>query len=271
MKLINIPTPLIDPRLPFLSNKKLSSVDAHSLIFNMSRLTTSNKPADDGISEIFARNLQLHENKTGFESFQADPSKAEIAGQLSQTGIDNRNQQQQNNQLQEANNHHPNTTVDKTMQDVTTLINSRPRSKSLPPRPAPSLLPPRHGAIHRQLHNQHHRRDPKSGKLLRCHYAPWAPTTSSTRLRGRIPHLTITPPSPPPSPPPRYTNTTTPSGMRRKYPSGLGERRRVDWSSMDDGGASKAGCLDTIVEEKDDKKEGEEREENGQCKSQRQG
>ena len=213
----------------------------------MSRLSTTNKPADDGLSEIFTRNLQLDENYIGFEYFQADPSKVQIAGQLSQTVINNRNQQQ-NNQLQEVNNHPPNTTVDKKMRDVTTLIKSRPRSKSLPPRPAPSLLPPRHGAIHRQLHNQHHRRDPKSGKLLRCHYAPWANTTSRTRLGGRIPHLT--------TPPPYYTNTTTHSGMGRKHPSGLGERRRVDWSSMDDGGASKAGCLDTILEEEDDKKEG---------------
>lgn len=215
----------------------------------MSRFTTI-KSADDGLAETFARNFNLDEN-TRFEFFQADPSKVQTACQVSQTG-NNRNYQQ-NTQLQETNN--PPNAVDKKIQNV---IPINPHSILLQPKPLPripaSVLLPCHVAIHQQYHNQRHRRDPQSGKLLPCHYAPWTPTTTMTSgLRGPMQHLT--------TPPPRLPTTMTPSG--------LGKRRRADWSSMNDDGAIKAVHLDTILEEEDDQKEEEEREDSGRFKRQR--
>lgn len=68
-------------------------------------------------------------------------------------------------------------------------------------------------------------------------------------------HLTTSPPHP------RSSNTMTPSG--------LGKRRRVDWSSMIDDVASEAGGLDTILEEEVDKNGDEEQQESGRFKRQR--
>lgn len=214
--------------------------------FNMPRFTTI-KTADHWLSETFARNLHLDED-TEFEKFQADPSKAQVACQVSQT-VNNRNYQQIT-QPQEAKN--PPNGVEKTIQDV---IPINPHSILLRPKPRPQMINSsiftRHGAIHQQRHNQHHRRDPKSEKMLRCHYAPWAPVTTMTSgLRTLLQHLTN-------PPPPCSTNTMTLSG--------LGKRRREDWSSMND---TEAGGLDTILEEEVDKNE-EEREESERFKRQR--
>ena len=220
-------------------------IGRESFDFNMSRFTTI-KTADYGLSEIFARNLQLDEN-TRSEVFQAGPSKVQTAVQVSHTG-DNRGYQKKT-KLQEAND--PLNAVDKTIQDVI-HINSHAillRPKARRRITASSLLPRRRrhsGAIHQQRHNLYHRRYRKSENLLRCHYAPWAPATTMTSgLCALLQHLTT---------PPRITSTMTPFG--------LGKRRRVsvDWSSMNYNVTSEAGGLDTILEEEVDKNGDEERQ-----------
>lgn len=217
----------------------------------MSRFTTI-KTADYGFSEIFARNLQLDEN-TMSEIFQAGPIKVQTAIQVSHT--DDNRVYQKNTQPQEANG--PLNSAGKAIQG---LIPINPHAVLLRPKACPritaSSLLPRHGLIHQHRDNQYHRRYPKSEKLLRCHYAPWAPATTMTSgLCSLFQHLTTSPPHP------RSSNTTTPSG--------LGKRRRVDWSNMIDDVASKAGGLDTILEEEVDKNGDEERQESGRFKRQR--
>lgn len=198
----------------------------------MSRFTTIKTAADHGLSEIFARNLQLDEN-TRSEVSQAGPSsKVQTAVQVSHTG-DNRGYQKKA-QLQEAND--PLNAVDKTIQHVfpisshATLLRPKARRRIT----AYSRLP---RAIYQQRHKQYHRRYyRRSEKLLRCYYAPWAPATTMTCvLCALLQHLT--------PPPPCVTNTMTPFGLKKR------RRVYVDWyENM----AGEAGGLDTILEEEAD-------------------
>lgn len=220
----------------FVPTTKLPSFDKERIFafLNMPRFTTIIKTADRGLSEFFAKNLQLDEKNSRSEFFQADPSKVQTAVQVSHTG-DNSGYQK-NTQLQEA--HDPvSANVDKTIQHV---IPINPQAILLRPKARPRIKAfaflPRHGAIHQQRHNQHHRRYPKTENFLRCHYAPWAPaTTMTSELCAVWQHFTT------PPPPLRFTSTMTPFG--------LGKRRRVDWSSVNDNVASEVGSLDTIMEE----------------------
>lgn len=213
----------------------------------MSRLT-SNKTDNNGLSDAFAKQLHVDEK----HYVNADTLQVQkTTGQFAQM-----TDYKPNTQPCKAN--HPTNAVNKAMKDAIP-INPRSlllQSKNHPRLLAPSILP--FGCtIYRQRYNQHHRRDPRSGKLLQCRYVPWAPTTT-------LP-----------------ATTTTPSRKRRNPPPrrGLGKCRRVDWARMDDndddddGEASKAGKLDIIImEEEDGKKEEEEEwEESGRVKRQQRG
>lgn len=229
--------------------------------------------ADHALSEIFARNLQLDEYTTStrseedfFLKNEDHSSKAQTAVQLSPHKTDNRGccccYHQKNIQLQEANNDEALgiSAVDKTT--IQHLIPIRPKARQRIIRA--SYLSPRHSAIHQQCHKLYHRRYPKSEKLLRCHYAPWAQATMISSGMGALLQHLSPPPSPlPPHPyPPRFTNTMTPFGLGKK-------RRRVDWSSMNDNMVSEAGGLDTILEEEVDKIGYYEQQESGRFKRQR--
>lgn len=214
----------------------------------MSRFTT-NKTDDDGLSDAFAKKLHVNEKYyVNADTLQVQKTTGQFAQMTDY---------KHNNQHCKAN--HPTNAVNKAMKDAIPinprllLLQSKNHRQLL----APSILPFGY-TIYRQRYNQHHRRDPRSGKLLQCRYAPWAPTNTSPAI------------------------TTTPSRKRRNPPPrrGLGKRRRVDWARMDDddddgddGEASKAGGLDIIImEEEDGKKEEEEEwEESGRIKRQRRG
>lgn len=217
---------------------------------------TSNKAVDDGLSNAFEKQLHVDENTP----FAYIPTEAETTRT---TQFSSRMANKKAPKAEKISNG-----SDMPKHDILT----NPRSLFLPPKrhsriPTSSLLS-RRGALHQQCLNQHHRRDAKSGIPLRRHYAPWAPTTSTTRLRGQIRNLTN---FPPPHSPPPPTPTIAPARMRENpSPLSLGKRRRVPWSRMDDDETNKLDGLDTILEEEDDeKKEGEKREASGRFKRQR--